>query len=147
VCVCVWIKIYRTIILAVVFYGCETWSLTLREERCRCGQSGTGTGSSLRVFRSFPVIIVALVLHIHSSIIRWMDNCKMDSIPTRRFNPTHPDRHSYAKISHPMHQPKKTSYVKLTKLQPCRSTFSTSLEKISLCESNSNPCIELIYHR
>ena len=26
------IKIYRTIILPVV-YGCETWSLTLREER------------------------------------------------------------------------------------------------------------------
>ena len=25
---------YRTIILPVVFYGCETWSLTLREE-CR----------------------------------------------------------------------------------------------------------------
>jgi hypothetical protein len=28
------IKIYRTIILVVVLYGCETWSLTLREE-CR----------------------------------------------------------------------------------------------------------------
>ena len=28
------IKIYRTIILPVVLYGCETWSLTLREE-CR----------------------------------------------------------------------------------------------------------------
>jgi len=27
------IKIYRTIILPVVVYGCETWSLTLREER------------------------------------------------------------------------------------------------------------------
>ena len=27
------IKIYRTIILNVVLYGCETWSLTLREER------------------------------------------------------------------------------------------------------------------
>jgi hypothetical protein len=26
------IKIYRTIILPVVFYGCEAWSLTLREE-------------------------------------------------------------------------------------------------------------------
>jgi hypothetical protein len=26
------IKIYRTIILPVVSYGCETWSLTLREE-------------------------------------------------------------------------------------------------------------------
>jgi hypothetical protein len=28
------IKIYRTIILPVVLYGCETWSLILREE-CR----------------------------------------------------------------------------------------------------------------
>jgi len=27
------IKIYRTIIVPVVLYGCETWSLTLREER------------------------------------------------------------------------------------------------------------------
>jgi len=26
-------KIFRTIILSVVLYGCETWSLTLREER------------------------------------------------------------------------------------------------------------------
>ena len=34
------IKIYRTIILPIVLYGCETWSLTLREE-CR-----------LRVFES-----------------------------------------------------------------------------------------------
>jgi hypothetical protein len=34
------IKIYRTVILPVVLYGCETWSLTLREE------------SRLRVFGS-----------------------------------------------------------------------------------------------
>ena len=27
------IKIYRNIILPLVLYGCETWSLTLREER------------------------------------------------------------------------------------------------------------------
>ena len=27
------IKIYRNIIFPVVLYGCETWSLTLREER------------------------------------------------------------------------------------------------------------------
>jgi len=27
------IKIYRTIILPVILYGCEAWSLTLREER------------------------------------------------------------------------------------------------------------------
>jgi hypothetical protein len=26
------VKTYRTIILPVVLYGCETWSLTLREE-------------------------------------------------------------------------------------------------------------------
>jgi hypothetical protein len=30
--VCVKVKIYKTIILPVVLYGCETWSLTLREE-------------------------------------------------------------------------------------------------------------------
>ena len=27
------IKIYRTIILPVVLYGCETWSLTMRDKR------------------------------------------------------------------------------------------------------------------
>ena len=27
------IRVYRTIILPVVLYGCETWSLTFREER------------------------------------------------------------------------------------------------------------------
>jgi len=27
------IKIYRTVIFPVVLYGCESWSLTLREER------------------------------------------------------------------------------------------------------------------
>ena len=27
------VKIYRPIILPVVLYGCETWSLILREER------------------------------------------------------------------------------------------------------------------
>jgi hypothetical protein len=27
------IRIYRTIILPVVLYGCETWSLTLKKER------------------------------------------------------------------------------------------------------------------
>jgi hypothetical protein len=26
------VKIYKTIILPVVFYGCETWSLMLREK-------------------------------------------------------------------------------------------------------------------
>ena len=26
-------QIYKTIILSVVLYGCETWSLTLRKER------------------------------------------------------------------------------------------------------------------
>jgi hypothetical protein len=29
------IKTYKTIILPVVLYGCETWSLKLREERRR----------------------------------------------------------------------------------------------------------------
>jgi hypothetical protein len=33
------IKVYTTVILPVVLYGCETWSLTLREE-CRLRVSG-----------------------------------------------------------------------------------------------------------
>ena len=41
------IKIYRTIILPVVLYGCETWSLTLREER------------KLRVFENIVLRIFA----------------------------------------------------------------------------------------
>jgi hypothetical protein len=36
------IKIYKTIILPVVLYGCEAWSLTLREEP---GQGNFKTGS------------------------------------------------------------------------------------------------------
>jgi hypothetical protein len=40
------IKIYRTVILPVVLYGCETWSLTLREEhRLRVSEN-----SVLRIF-------------------------------------------------------------------------------------------------
>jgi hypothetical protein len=27
------VRIYKTIILPVALYGCETWSLTIREER------------------------------------------------------------------------------------------------------------------
>jgi hypothetical protein len=29
---CPWFRIYKTIILPVVLYGCETWSLTVSEE-------------------------------------------------------------------------------------------------------------------
>jgi hypothetical protein len=35
------IRIYKTIILPMVLYGCETWSLTLREEhRLRVFENG-----------------------------------------------------------------------------------------------------------
>ena len=59
------IKIYKTIILPVVLYGCETWSLTLREEsRLRVFENrilveylgprgmrmGNGEGSTMRSF-------------------------------------------------------------------------------------------------
>jgi hypothetical protein len=39
------IKIYRTIILPVVFYGCKTWLLTFREEhRLRVFENGVLRG-------------------------------------------------------------------------------------------------------
>ena len=34
------IKIYRTIIFHIVLYGCETWSLTLRNVGCGCLRIG-----------------------------------------------------------------------------------------------------------
>jgi hypothetical protein len=68
-------NIYRTIILSVVLYGCETWSLTLTEEyrlrvfnnrvlRRTCGPKGdevTGTGEyyimrSLMISTHHPVL-------------------------------------------------------------------------------------------
>ena len=39
------IKIYRTIILPVVLYGCKTWSLTLREERRLTNEMGRAWGA------------------------------------------------------------------------------------------------------
>jgi len=43
------IKIYRTIILPVVLYGCETWLLTSREEHRLRGEGCTGFwGGNLR---------------------------------------------------------------------------------------------------
>jgi hypothetical protein len=44
------IKIYKTITLPVVLYGCETWSLTLREE-CR-----------LRVFENRTMLNLKVIL-------------------------------------------------------------------------------------
>ena len=41
------IKIYKTIILPVVLYGCETWSLTLREE---CSLRVFGNRILMRIF-------------------------------------------------------------------------------------------------
>jgi len=38
---------YRTIILPIVLYGCETWSLTLREERRLSMQVESGLQSAL----------------------------------------------------------------------------------------------------
>jgi len=43
------IKIYRTIILTAAVYGCETWSLTLREERRLGGVSEKGAEENIWV--------------------------------------------------------------------------------------------------
>ena len=67
------IKIYKTIILSVVLYGCETWYLTLRE-KCRLrvfenrilrrifGSKGTRMGSEEgSTMRNFIVCTVHLI--------------------------------------------------------------------------------------
>ena len=67
------IKIYKTIILPVVLYGCETWSLTLREEcRLRLFENRilkrifgpkSGEGSTMRNF-----IVCTIFLNIATKI-------------------------------------------------------------------------------
>jgi hypothetical protein len=48
------VKIYKTLILPVVLYGCETWAMTLREERrLRMFENG----AELRDLYSSPSII------------------------------------------------------------------------------------------
>ena len=46
----VYIKIYRTVILPVVLYGCKTMSLTLREELRGTRKQGTGEKYIMRNF-------------------------------------------------------------------------------------------------
>jgi hypothetical protein len=68
------VRIYKTIILPVVLYGCETWSLTLREEHKlrvfenRVLRDGVTRGwRKLHNFYSWPSIIRV----IKSRRIRW----------------------------------------------------------------------------
>jgi hypothetical protein len=51
------IRIYKTIILPVVLYGCETWSLTLREEHRLTGEWGKLHNEELHDLYSLPSII------------------------------------------------------------------------------------------
>ena len=51
------IKIYRTIILLVVFYGCETWSLTLREESLVVAYSNNQTREGYLSFLCLSLIL------------------------------------------------------------------------------------------
>jgi hypothetical protein len=84
------VKIYKTIILSFVVYGCETWCLTLREqhslrvfERVRawvnpCGiwgwQSGTGTCFSPEFFGFIPVSVYHSTVALQTHIIWGMRN-------------------------------------------------------------------------
>jgi len=76
------IKIYRTLILLVVLYGCKTWSLTLREER------------KLRVFMRWAGHVVCMIEErgVYRVLVgklkgkrplgrprhRWVDNIRTD---------------------------------------------------------------------
>jgi hypothetical protein len=80
------IKIYKTVILPVVMYGCETWSLTLREEhRLRVsenrvlrrifGPKGEEDGSWRKLHNDelhSPFSSLNIVRVIKSRIMRWV---------------------------------------------------------------------------
>jgi hypothetical protein len=51
------VKIYKTIILQVVLYGCETWFLTLSEEH------------RVRMFENRVIIIIIIIIIIIMSVV------------------------------------------------------------------------------
>jgi len=56
------IKIYRTIILSFILYGCETWSLTLRKE----GRLRVFENRVLRIFGSKRDEVTGDWRHLHN---------------------------------------------------------------------------------
>jgi hypothetical protein len=60
------IRIYRTIILPVVLYGCETWSLTLREDKVTGGWRKLHTEELHNLYSSPSIIRI-----IKSRRMRW----------------------------------------------------------------------------
>jgi hypothetical protein len=67
------VKIYKTIILPVVLCGCETWSLTLREEHSLCGTHGRGE-ECVQVLMGKPEINRPL----GRQRLRWENAIRMD---------------------------------------------------------------------
>jgi hypothetical protein len=61
------IKIYKTVILPVVLYGCETWSLTLGEEHR---------------LRGFENIVLRKILDLKGRKMHHEENCIMMSFMT-----------------------------------------------------------------
>ena len=71
------IKIYKTIILPAVLYGCETWSLTLREESSRWA----GHVARMEECRSAFKILTGKPTgkrRLGRRRRRWEDNIRMD---------------------------------------------------------------------
>jgi hypothetical protein len=78
------LKIYRTIIMPVVLYGCETWSVTLREEcRLRVFENRV----LRRIFRLKRDEVTGEWRRLHNKEVyepfakprrRWEDNIKTD---------------------------------------------------------------------
>jgi hypothetical protein len=69
------VKIYKTVILPVVLYGCETWSLTLRVLRRICGpKGGEVTGEWRKLHKGELHVLYSLpytVRQIKSRRMRW----------------------------------------------------------------------------
>jgi hypothetical protein len=86
------IRIHNTIILPVVLYGCETWSLTLREEyRLRVFENRVlrrifgpkrdeVTGEWRKLHNEELHDLYSSPSTLGRLILRWLDNIKMDLV-------------------------------------------------------------------
>jgi len=71
-------KIYRTVILPIVLYGCETWLFSLREEcRLRVPENILSKGDESFVERRKLHNEVLNCLYSSSSIFQWVKSRRM----------------------------------------------------------------------
>ncbi|KAJ4435247.1 hypothetical protein ANN_23825 [Periplaneta americana] len=121
------VRIYKTVILPVLLYGCETWTLTLREEH------------RLRVFENKLTLTLCLIFIVNepsgSYYLRKMDDCKTVTISKEQIR-GNSCKEMCSQLALDVRKELFKMYYSLT---PCSSSVSPPEQRISLLKRNLHP--------